>query len=309
MLDKTNVHVHDAISGSFDPTKTHAIRKRFKTEFQKRWVALTKLTTQAIMNKDLLGIEGHTAQSIMYGGDKIKTFQEWIDKALNQIVFDNNGRWVDPYLINTHAHAMQTSKIPVFGSTYHDVSKSLPLLISSTKVEFKGIMEVASQQASRQVFNGLMARSQASKIARDVSAVIKSVGQRTNGLVDFMVVKTFNESLLDVFEHAGVKQVGVIPEHVPTKITQDAASKRKRSNVFKSTFKSRAQFQEVDVLTAGDAKVCKVCQSIADNGPYSMAEARGLIPAHNFCRCSFTKSGDLPLFAHGQVPEKPRRAA
>lgn len=307
MLDKTCVH--DAVSGSFDPTKTHAIRKRFKTDFQKRWVALAKLSTQALTNKDLLGIDGHTAQSIMYGGDKIKTFQEWIDEALKQVIIGNNGTWVDPYLINTHSHAMKTSKIPVFGSTYHDVSKSLPLLISSTKVELKGIMEAASQQASRQVFNGLMARSQASKIARDVSTVIKTVGQRTNGLVDFMVVKTFNESLLDVFEHAGIKQVGVIPEHVPIKIMQDAASKKKRSNVFKSTFKSRAQFQEVDILTAGDQKVCLVCQKAAANGPYSIAEARGLVPLHFSCRCSLVQAGDLPLFAHGQVPEKPRRAA
>jgi 8-oxo-dGTP pyrophosphatase MutT (NUDIX family) len=48
-----------------------------------------------------------------------------------------------------------------------------------------------------------------------------------------------------------------------------------------------------DVLTAGDDKVCKVCQRISDNGPYRISTARSLIPAHPHCRCAFVPYGQM----------------
>ena len=43
----------------------------------------------------------------------------------------------------------------------------------------------------------------------------------------------------------------------------------------------------VNVLTAGDDLVCQVCEDISEEGPYSLDEAQGLIPAHPNCRCAF----------------------
>lgn len=43
----------------------------------------------------------------------------------------------------------------------------------------------------------------------------------------------------------------------------------------------------VNVLTAGDDKVCAICQDLADNGPYSLAESEGMLPAHLNCRCAW----------------------
>jgi hypothetical protein len=47
-----------------------------------------------------------------------------------------------------------------------------------------------------------------------------------------------------------------------------------------------------NVLTAGDDRVCQNCQDIAEDGPYEIDEARGLIPAHPNCRCAFVPWGD-----------------
>jgi hypothetical protein len=54
----------------------------------------------------------------------------------------------------------------------------------------------------------------------------------------------------------------------------------------------------VEVLTAGDDDVCPICEAIAENNPYTIAEARGLIPAHPNCRCAFVPAADA-RFAHG----------
>jgi hypothetical protein len=43
----------------------------------------------------------------------------------------------------------------------------------------------------------------------------------------------------------------------------------------------------VNIVTAGDDDVCDECQDISDEGPYSLDEAEGLIPAHPNCRCAF----------------------
>jgi hypothetical protein len=50
--------------------------------------------------------------------------------------------------------------------------------------------------------------------------------------------------------------------------------------------------QLVNVLTAGDDKVCQDCEDIAEGGPYEIDEARDLIPAHPNCRCAFVPFGD-----------------
>jgi hypothetical protein len=41
----------------------------------------------------------------------------------------------------------------------------------------------------------------------------------------------------------------------------------------------------VGVETAEDDRVCQVCEDISDNGPYTIDEARDLIPSHPGCRC------------------------
>lgn len=45
--------------------------------------------------------------------------------------------------------------------------------------------------------------------------------------------------------------------------------------------------EEVDVVTAGDDLVCQECEDIEAEGPYTIDEARSLIPAHPRCRCAF----------------------
>jgi DNA-binding transcriptional MerR regulator len=42
----------------------------------------------------------------------------------------------------------------------------------------------------------------------------------------------------------------------------------------------------VSVATAGDERVCDICNDLEDEGPYSLEEAQALLPAHPHCRCS-----------------------
>lgn len=52
---------------------------------------------------------------------------------------------------------------------------------------------------------------------------------------------------------------------------------------------------DLDVLTAGDDKVCPICDRISHGGPYTINRARSLIPAHPNCRCMFVPAGSMDL--------------
>jgi hypothetical protein len=60
---------------------------------------------------------------------------------------------------------------------------------------------------------------------------------------------------------------------------------------------AEARFSRVrgrlDVVTAGDDRVCDVCDGISSDGPYTINTARGLIPAHPNCRCLFVAAGAM----------------
>lgn len=43
----------------------------------------------------------------------------------------------------------------------------------------------------------------------------------------------------------------------------------------------------VNVLTAGDDRVCFRCQDASEEGPYTLAEAQGILPLHVNCRCAW----------------------
>lgn len=62
------------------------------------------------------------------------------------------------------------------------------------------------------------------------------------------------------------------------------AARAAREAELQRAFEAR---QFVNVLTAGDDRVCDICDDIAADGPYSLDEAQGLIPAHPNCRCAF----------------------
>jgi hypothetical protein len=134
--------------------------------------------------------------------------------------------------------------------------------------------------------------------------------------VELITIKAFSEATLDTYESAGVKRVGLVPESLVaaplrdarrTRVTPSsgAGSRSRRGEGPGGRTVQRIKRHErgvesalagalVNVETAGDENVCKVCRKIARNGPYKINKARSLIPAHPRCRCVFvpTFTGD-----------------
>lgn len=45
------------------------------------------------------------------------------------------------------------------------------------------------------------------------------------------------------------------------------------------------QREMVNIVDMGDERVCPICEALAEEGPYTIEEARAKIPAHPNCRC------------------------
>lgn len=63
----------------------------------------------------------------------------------------------------------------------------------------------------------------------------------------------------------------------------------------------------VNIVSMGDELVCQICQDLEDEGPYSIEEARSLVPAHPNCRClvqPYRSRRELPVsFRKGKSVE------
>ncbi len=168
----------------------------------------------------------------------------------------------------------------------------IPPLQTLAIVELQGIVEAVSQQAVRAYAEGTLTKQSASAIARSIQQTIDQIGKkRSDLLVSFIVVRAFGAATLDQFRASGITHVGTVAERTGSSATSPSldglvrdAKKIKTKNL-------------VEVLTAGDDRVCPQCEDISEEGPYTLDEAESLIPAHPRCRCAFVPWDDA-RFAH-----------
>jgi hypothetical protein len=291
-----------------DPTGTLRLRSRLKGTLRLRWQKLRILAKQIIIDHDLLqlnaaGLMPVKQPAVNNGGTKIQAFQRWFDNGLNTIVLGGDGSVMRPmlnqaYMMGVSFAAGQLGRRVMSGDAQH----KMDLIFQLAVTELQGVIEAVSQQAAREVAAGLVLNQSAKQIVAAVQAIIDNVGiVRTAALVDVIVISEFNQAALDSYEAAKVKQVGIIAEAKAKAKVGDAFGSRISRKVAPSTRTiQRIKKQErqvealgnVNVLTAGDDDVCPICEDIADNGPYTINEARSLIPAHPHCRCTFTPVGD-----------------
>jgi hypothetical protein len=312
-----------------DPTNTGKLRKKFRASMGIKWNQLRELVKLMLIKNDLLalktgGLLNTTNPAIMHSGSKIDIFQRWFDLALEGAVLQKDGSWMRPFLNEAYAAGTKFGQMQMGSDKTHVLSgHRIEALITLARVELQGIDEAVSQQAIRAVANGLLTQATPAAIARQVLNVIETVGRnRSNAMIELLTVRAHAEASLDAYEAAGVSTVGLFPEsRAQAKVVTDAkkaqpketrkAKDAKRSGPgsrasrsatpSKSTINRirRAELnvaerlgENVNVRTAGDNEVCPVCEAISEDGPYSINTARGLIPAHPHCRCTFTPADD-----------------
>lgn len=322
-----------------DPTNTAKLRAKFRMMMGQRWNQMRELTKQMLNKNDLLALKSNglmnvNAPAITHAGSKIDIFQRWFDMALENAVLQKDGSFMRPFLQAAYATGTTFGQVQAKTSKTHILATHRSdALVTLARAELQGIIEAVSQQAIRVVANGLLTDAKPMAITRQVLNVIETTGRnRSNAMIELLVVRAHAEASLDIYEAAGIATVGLLPEsRAQAKVVTDAqaqpkASRKTKDAKFsgpgsrsrgavpsKSTIgriraaelnTARRLGENVNVRTAGDNDVCPVCEAISEEGPYSINTARGLIPAHPHCRCVFTPADDARFASDTLAPSE-----
>ena len=58
----------------------------------------------------------------------------------------------------------------------------------------------------------------------------------------------------------------------------------------------------VDIITAGDSKVCTICINNAESNPHTIQEAQDMIPSHPYCRCTVKPHFETEQYIDELIP-------
>jgi hypothetical protein len=311
-----------------DPTNTGKLRAKFRALMGQRWNQLRVLTQLMVNKQDILALKSGGlmqvhAPAITGAGSKIDVFQRWFDLALQNAVLQKDGSWMRPLLNAAYGAGTSFGQQQAKTQLTHTLSGHREEALQSlARVELQGIIEAVSQQSIRVVSNGLLTSERPMAIARKIMNIIETVGRnRSNAMIELLVVRAHAEASLDIYEAAGIKAIGLLPEsRAQAKVITDAQAQPKATRKTKDAKRTgpgsrssrtevpsrstisrirRAELniarrlgENVNVRTAGDDDVCPICEAISEEGPYSIMRARSLIPAHPHCRCVFVPADD-----------------
>lgn len=294
----------DAARPSGDPTGTYDIRRRYVTQAQVRFRAVLKLLREAVVKQDILGLRPGTVSPLVLAyatGQRTMAFQGWVDQLLRSTVVGVDGAWLRPMIAAGYTRAVKrgirlTRKV-VTPEGAADAAANLAVLAT---VEIQGIVEAVSQRVLRASSLAYINKWSPERTFADMERAVMQVGLvRTRSMVGLMVVKAFTEGSMDQFAAAGFRRVGLIPETIrdarregPGARSREQLPSRRTVQRIRRVQRSLEELQLANIVTAGDDKVCQRCQDIEEDNPYTIDEARSLIPAHPDCRCAFVPLDD-----------------
>ena len=310
-------HPHGAASGraveaqasgpwphsSDDPTATKTLRSNYAGEMFRRFRALKGAIRTSVVERDAFGLgqnRGATqanAVAANQGQDaginispagynefdfpsderRVRAFNEWLARQVDRGILEARFHerdvtaaepWQNVYLRSsyekgvTHADAALNEQgviapdealDDVFRATKH--ADAAGMLFTRAYNELDGVTSEMSRQMSRELTEGFLQGENPRKIARRLNDRVDNVGLHRGRLIARTeTIRAHNEGALNRYEDVRNRLDGVttLAEHV----------------------------------TAGDARVCPVCATLAGS-TYKLDEARGRIPVHPNCRCTW----------------------
>ena len=272
-----------------DPTRTIMLRRAFVADMNRRFQKLIKSIKQIVVIDDVFGLKENSPlklnlekQAWKFNTDaqKVEAFQAWLKQAEDASILTTpkaGDRWTDEYIYSAyrkghmrayadlHKEALAEKPDYYFGtrdqfleSAFNapEIKSKLQLLYTRTFTELKGITAAIDQQLSRQLAEGLANGWGVEKIAREIDKSISTINRtRARVLARTEIIRAHSEGQLDAFEKLGVEEVGLMAEW----------------------------------STAGDDRVCDLCGP-KEGETMTVEEARGQIPFHPNCRCTWIPS-------------------
>lgn len=270
-----------------DPTRTITLRRNYMMDMRRRFRKIRDQVTLVLVEQDVLGLiddrpiilQLPEKQVWRFRTDagKVEEFNKWFAGQVNEniLTVDVHGNpWTAKYVNSAYKRgsfraysdarpeAMAESldfyrgrREAFLESAFNRPERlsKLKFLYTRSYEDLKGISAAMSQQVSRSLADGIVQGLHPRAIARNISNSIDGITKkRALVMARTEVIAAHAEGQLDSFDELGVDKLLVMAEW----------------------------------STAGDDRVCPLCASL-DGVVMTVEEARGLIPRHANCRCSW----------------------
>jgi len=319
------------MSGLRDPTRSAGLRRHGRGIVNRKVFELHRGLREGLQDYDVAGLRTETPAFLAFietQSNRLARSEMLVAKLIEQAL-TSPPDWLRVLI----ARAVQRG-VDQVGQELRvaveelDASEVMEFLANSAAIEIIGIAGETERRVLRQVAHALEGQRSPDALMRDVRGTLEKITKlRLLLLVNTQVVRAVNDGKLFGYRANGIRKVGIDPEWLPTRHFHDRdtrkarvrkrvkSNRERRSAMFAAKQQAKREAAErrleealasgeVGILTAGDDKVCEACQDIAEDGPYDLDEARGLIPAHPNCRCAFIPAGDLRFAAIEEQEER-----
>lgn len=272
-----------------DPTQTGTLRDDFEADVYNRLRSLKGNVRETVEELDVLHLGSQHAVNqnpdprdfeFLSDSEKRQRFQAWLREEIDTGVLEPaDGRavrrgehWTAQYVRKGYAKGVTDAGANI-RQAGHSVDKLDELEdvfnqpIHSSKIEMlyvraydglEGITQEMDTQISRQLSSALAEGWNPRKAARELNDRVDAIGiSRARTLSQTEIIHAHAEGTLDRFESEGITEVT----------------------------------PQVEFLATNDHRVCSQCASLQGN-TYTIEEARGLVPVHPRCRCTFVPEID-----------------
>ncbi|MDB2225609.1 minor capsid protein [Halorubrum ezzemoulense] len=267
-----------------DPTRTKTLRDAFGSDANKRFRAIKGDVREVVEELDVLQLGSQRAVNsapdprdyqFLSNSEKRQRFQAWLREQIDNGVleptdgdaFRRGEHWTAQYVQKAYAKGVTDAgaKIRQQGGdvqVFENLEDVFNQPVHSSKIELvyvraydglEGITQEMDTQISRELSNAISEGWNPRKAAREINDRVDAIGMtRAQTLSQTEIIHAHAEGTLDRFESEGFTEVEADVEH----------------------------------HTAGDSRVCPKCASLQGN-TYTLREARGRIPVHPRCRCTW----------------------
>lgn len=260
-----------------DPTRTATLRRAFAAELARPFARLRLALRQLVLTDDAFGLTLNVSWALLSLSERIRAFGSWLGMQINT-AFQGTRQVVEKYTGLAfrrgaeRAHTDVTRLVsppeepaaaPLPGMTPReaflrsllarpDTQERLDLLITRTTSDLDAIAQDTRNRMVRAVTDGLVAGQTPKELALGLATLADRGSARAGVLARTEVIRTHAEAQLEAMSALGVPEVGAL----------------------------------VEWITAGDDRVCIRCRDLAGE-VMPIEKARGRIPLHNSCRCSW----------------------
>lgn len=249
----------------------------------RRFRQLRALITESLVENDALGLKPMITDRALRPGEfefvrsgaKVAAFMEWLQSEQSDLITGvrlgtpmasaAEQSWANVYIESAYQKGLRDAGTRLrrsgarVESSWVEGAFSRPihadrvgLAFTRTFNDLKGITNEMDKQISRQLAIGIASGQNPAVIARSINDRVSKIGiTRGKMLARTEVIAAHADATLNSYVEAGIEGVQV----------------------------------EAEWLTAVDA--CPICVALESDGPYSIDQARQLIPAHPNCRCSW----------------------